>query len=255
MRTASPWRHPVSGILYFRRAVPADLRPAVGRREIKISLDTKDPFEARLRFFRASLECEQLFREARLVSLEGWRPVLEEEVAADQDASEQVGDERAPTVSQTHERWIEERRPAEQTVGEWSAARRRFIEPSRVKRTGIVSVPKLTQGLELQRLSKVLRYRQDRGRSIAVQTFNFEPIIQVNLDRLPSETEEWPVMPLLFSDAIQVLLKGHAHHRFQRAHRFLLETPLRPSRETVDGFDQRPDGTVINHIIDAEPYR
>ena len=70
MRTASPWRHPVSGILYFRRAVPADLRSAVGRREIKISLDTKDPIEARLRFFRASLECEQLFREARLVSLE-----------------------------------------------------------------------------------------------------------------------------------------------------------------------------------------
>lgn len=37
------WKHPKSGIFYFRQAVPENLRPTVGRREIKFSLRTKDP--------------------------------------------------------------------------------------------------------------------------------------------------------------------------------------------------------------------
>lgn len=185
MRTASPWRHPVSGMLYFRRAVPADLRPAVGRREIKISLDTKDPIEARLRFFRASLECEQLFREARLVSLEGWRPVLEQEVAADHDASEQVDDEQAPTVSQMHERWIEERRPAEQTVREWSAARRRFIE---LHGDLAITDVRRSHGTEFRRLLRRLPSRPSRTITALSAPRQAEEAERLDLRRLAPET-------------------------------------------------------------------
>jgi Domain of unknown function (DUF6538) len=37
------WKHPQSGIFYFRQAVPEEHRPAVGKREIKFSLHTTDP--------------------------------------------------------------------------------------------------------------------------------------------------------------------------------------------------------------------
>jgi integrase len=44
------WKHPESGIFYFRQAVPEGHRPAVGKREIKFSLRTTDPGEARLKY-------------------------------------------------------------------------------------------------------------------------------------------------------------------------------------------------------------
>ncbi|MBR0991027.1 site-specific integrase [Bradyrhizobium japonicum] len=42
-----PWKHPVTGVYYFRKIVPAGVRALVGKREWKISLATKDPDEAR----------------------------------------------------------------------------------------------------------------------------------------------------------------------------------------------------------------
>jgi integrase len=42
-----PHKHPKTGVYYFRRAVPADLRPIIGKREELRSLGTKDPSEAR----------------------------------------------------------------------------------------------------------------------------------------------------------------------------------------------------------------
>jgi hypothetical protein len=43
-----PVKHPKTGIYYFRKAVPEDLRALVGKREEKISLGTKNPAEAKL---------------------------------------------------------------------------------------------------------------------------------------------------------------------------------------------------------------
>ena len=58
------WKHPRTGIWYFRRAVPADLRGTLGR-EIKVSLHTRSPSEAK-RCFSAELEkSETLFERAR----------------------------------------------------------------------------------------------------------------------------------------------------------------------------------------------
>ncbi len=49
---ASPWKHPKTGVYYLRKRVPADLIGSVGKREIKRSLGTKDPAEARLSVVR-----------------------------------------------------------------------------------------------------------------------------------------------------------------------------------------------------------
>ena len=40
---ARPWKHPKTGIYWLRKGVPDDLRTAVGKREEKFSLKTRDP--------------------------------------------------------------------------------------------------------------------------------------------------------------------------------------------------------------------
>jgi integrase len=59
-----PVPHPVSGIYYLRRKVPAALRAALGR-EYKKSLKTRDPIEARIRFTAALAQSDEAFAHAR----------------------------------------------------------------------------------------------------------------------------------------------------------------------------------------------
>jgi hypothetical protein len=54
-----PWKHPKTGIYWLRKGVPEDLRAAVGKREEKFSLKTRDPAEAKIRHAQALLELEQ----------------------------------------------------------------------------------------------------------------------------------------------------------------------------------------------------
>jgi hypothetical protein len=58
LRMAQPWPHPKTGVFWFRRAVPKDLRTPVGKREELVSLATKDPAEARVRYAKVSAEVE-----------------------------------------------------------------------------------------------------------------------------------------------------------------------------------------------------
>ena len=44
-----PFKHPKTGVYYYRRVVPEALRPALGKVEVRISLKTKDPREASAR--------------------------------------------------------------------------------------------------------------------------------------------------------------------------------------------------------------
>jgi integrase len=44
-----PWKHPKTGVYYFRKVVPETLRPLVGKVELRKSLGTKTPREAALR--------------------------------------------------------------------------------------------------------------------------------------------------------------------------------------------------------------
>jgi integrase len=62
---ASPFKHPKSGVYYLRRAVPQDIRQALGKSEVLKSLGTKDPKEAKPLFAAAFAESEAMFARAR----------------------------------------------------------------------------------------------------------------------------------------------------------------------------------------------
>nr|WP_314256741.1 DUF6538 domain-containing protein [uncultured Devosia sp.] len=47
LHMSRPFKHPTTGVYYFRKGVPDRLRHLVGKREVKISLGTKDPAEAK----------------------------------------------------------------------------------------------------------------------------------------------------------------------------------------------------------------
>ncbi len=62
---ARPYKHPKTGVYYFRRRIPTDLVGHLGRSLEKRSLGTKDPSEARVRFAAVSAEVEALWQGAR----------------------------------------------------------------------------------------------------------------------------------------------------------------------------------------------
>ena len=63
----SPQKHPKTGVYYFRRVVPSDIRETLGRgREIKRSLKTKDRQEANRLIVSHIAETDDLFSLARL---------------------------------------------------------------------------------------------------------------------------------------------------------------------------------------------
>ena len=64
LMTSRAWKHPKSGVYWFRKVVPAELRSVVGKREEKFSLGTKDPTLAKQRHLEASVAVDQ--RWARL---------------------------------------------------------------------------------------------------------------------------------------------------------------------------------------------
>jgi len=45
---SGPWKHPKTGIYWFRKRVPKELRSLLGKTEEKQSLGTRDPSEAKL---------------------------------------------------------------------------------------------------------------------------------------------------------------------------------------------------------------
>jgi integrase len=59
MPFARPWRHPKTGMYWFRRRVPKDLRPLLGRCEERRTLGTKEPALARTRYLRAAVETDE----------------------------------------------------------------------------------------------------------------------------------------------------------------------------------------------------
>jgi len=63
---ARPFKHPKTGVYWFRRAVPEALRAVVGKREWKWTLGTKDAAEARHRHPIAASQCDALQRAAQL---------------------------------------------------------------------------------------------------------------------------------------------------------------------------------------------
>lgn len=62
---AQPFRHPDSGIYYLRRRVPDDIRPLIGKTEIRRSLNTRNHHQAKAAFAIAYAESERFFQQVR----------------------------------------------------------------------------------------------------------------------------------------------------------------------------------------------
>lgn len=60
-----PWKHPKTGIYWLRKGVPEALRELVGKREEKLSLQTRDPKEAKQRHAEALAEIEKRWANLR----------------------------------------------------------------------------------------------------------------------------------------------------------------------------------------------
>ena len=60
-----PFKHPKTGVYYFRKAVPDDLRGIIGKREVKISLGTKNPAEAKTKYAKKAAEVEERWKALR----------------------------------------------------------------------------------------------------------------------------------------------------------------------------------------------
>ena len=56
---ARPWKHPKTGIYWFRKRVPDRLRTVLGKSEEKFTLHTRDPIEAKRLHASATLEVDQ----------------------------------------------------------------------------------------------------------------------------------------------------------------------------------------------------
>ncbi|MGE0288554.1 MAG: DUF6538 domain-containing protein [Bradyrhizobium sp.] len=94
-----PWKHPKTGIYQLRKAVPKELRELIGKREEKVSLETRDPAEAKQRFAKALAELE-----ARWANLRAGPKSLTEL-------------EAHQLAIVAHDRWLEQHRdnPSQQT--------------------------------------------------------------------------------------------------------------------------------------------
>src|SRR5918993_2906439 len=66
---ARPWKHPKTGIFWLRKRVPDDLRPLVGKREEKRSLQTKDPAQVRKLHAQALADVEAQWANLRKGSM------------------------------------------------------------------------------------------------------------------------------------------------------------------------------------------
>ena len=62
---ARPFKHPKTGVYWFRKAVPKDLQGVVGKRELTRTLKTKDPAEARTAHAKVAAEVDKHWQALR----------------------------------------------------------------------------------------------------------------------------------------------------------------------------------------------
>jgi integrase len=64
LRMPGPWKHP-NGVFYFRKVVPEHLRAALDLREVRVSLGTRDPEEAKLLYLDVAADQQRVWLAAR----------------------------------------------------------------------------------------------------------------------------------------------------------------------------------------------
>ena len=61
----TPWENPETGVYMLRKQVPKDLQKIVGKKTRKISLRTRDPKEAKLRYVKVSADLDKQWANLR----------------------------------------------------------------------------------------------------------------------------------------------------------------------------------------------
>lgn len=112
-----PWKHPKTGIYWLRKGVPEALRELVGKREEKLSLQTRDPVEAKQRHAEALAEIEKRWANLR---------------AGPKSLTEREAHQLAMTA---HDNWLSRYRdnPSQQTIWDVELGDRAFAPPKPVK--------------------------------------------------------------------------------------------------------------------------
>lgn len=108
---ARPQLHPRSGVYWLRKRVPADLVAVIGRREVTLSLQTKNQAEARARYAQELARLEQRWASMRA----GPRSLTEIEAHA--------------LAMEVHEVWLRQHRanPSEQAFWRVDLAPRLWV--------------------------------------------------------------------------------------------------------------------------------
>ncbi len=123
MRIATPYKHPKSGIYYFRRAVPEALRPRLNKTLIKVTLGTRSPSKATQLFAIRQIECEELFNAARNRSLTKYHKSLC--VANHQSDTSDL--HKSPAIQCLFDKFNQERVASKKTMDEGQKVIGRFI--------------------------------------------------------------------------------------------------------------------------------
>jgi len=124
MRIATPYKHPNSGIYYFRRAVPIELRCKLNKTLIKESLGTRNPSVARRLFAIKQSECEQLFKLAH----EGDTHMPDINVQNNRgDIAHNCKSETGTKLQELFDKYNQERQPSVKGLVESQKAISRFI--------------------------------------------------------------------------------------------------------------------------------
>ena len=122
MRISTPYRHPDSGIYYFRRAVPEALRSRLDKAIIKVTLGTRNPNKAIQLFAVKQIECEELFDAARNGCLAKHHKLL---CVANHRTDNRMSD-KSPSIQYLFDKFNQERGVSKKTVDEGQKVINRF---------------------------------------------------------------------------------------------------------------------------------
>lgn len=121
-----PFKHPQSGVYYLRRKVPIPLREAMGCTEYKVSLNTRDPSEAKRLFAEEFTRSEERFALARaqikgahVLGLKDMHILAGRWFRSEQDAMEASGRFEHWLVSQAADDGDTDDAPRPQSLREW----------------------------------------------------------------------------------------------------------------------------------------
>jgi hypothetical protein len=138
-----PWKHPKTGVYWLRKGIPEALREAVGKREEKLSLHTKDPVEAKLRHAEALADIEKRWANLRA----GPKPLTEREAHQ--------------LAAPAYDNWLARYRdnPSQQTIWDVDVGDRLFAPPPHVKLSDFDFLYETTISVDRQQAA-VLRMEQ-----------------------------------------------------------------------------------------------